>query len=820
MSGSLNLSGYKLTFDSEFADMKSSDFGLPGTPGIVWETNAFYDGAQPASGTWGTINTAVPGAAGSNMSITPQGLDMHITSSKVPYLDTNPSGVPGGFSQQYGYFEMTAKLPTGTGFDSAFWLLPNSGPWPPEIDIEESQGTFPNFVSLTNHGGDASTPAQFQYYWNMPDLSAAFHTYGLMWTPTTLTWYIDGQPMFSAPTAGNENLPMNVIVSAYAQQSEDVVAGTSADYIVKDVHVYSNDPNAKEIAGQAGYQDHDGSQSLGGTTTGGTTSGGGTTPPPPAPSPSPVTVGTGSDSLVLSVSEDAYQGDAQFTVSVDGKQVGGTFTAQASHSTGSDQTFTLNGDWSVGTHTVAVNFLNNDPELYDGTPATDRNLYVDAVKYDGANLNQSLSLMSSGAQSFTFSDTTPVPSATSPPPPPTAPAPVNAGTGSDSLVLKISEDAYQGDAQFTVTVDGKQIGGTFTAQAAHASGMDQLFTLNGDWDVGQHTVAVDFLNDAYAGTPATDRNLYVDAISYDGKDTGQSAAMFSQGVQNFTFSDTTPLAPPPAAPAPIPFAVPGAGAFTDATGNVWTIRASDDWVLENGAQTNEGGGTGAIQYANGTVYAQDAASGTWYDWVNNAQWVQATTQPPANTTAGASPTTLTLTPTQTAAVTISESNLDVVATAGAHTVTVNGTGNVVTLAGGTETISALLGHNTITTGSGNDKITFAGSGNKIDAGTGANTLADQGSGNTIVMASIGSKDTISGKMLSNGDKLDFTNALKGTNWDGLATDLDGYLKVSSDGAGGSLVKMSSTMGGSMSTIADLQGVGRISLSTLLIHSLT
>ena len=54
--------------------------------------------------------------------------------------------------------------------------------------------------------------------------------------------------------------------------------------------------------------------------------------------------------------------------------------------------------------------------------------------------------------------------------PPFSPAPVTTGTGSDTLVLSISEDAYHGDAQFTVSVDGKQLGGTFTTTASRAAG--------------------------------------------------------------------------------------------------------------------------------------------------------------------------------------------------------------------------------------------------------------------------------------------------------------------------------------------------------------
>ncbi len=77
-------------------------------------------------------------------------------------------------------------------------------------------------------------------------------------------------------------------------------------------------------------------------------------PNPAAPPPAPATVvtGTGSDTLVLSISEDAYangdgtsdaNGDAAFTVSVDGKQLAGTFYATASHSAGASQNFTLQG---------------------------------------------------------------------------------------------------------------------------------------------------------------------------------------------------------------------------------------------------------------------------------------------------------------------------------------------------------------------------------------------------------------------------------------------------------------------------------------------
>ena len=229
---------------------------------------------------------------------------------------------------------------------------------------------------------------------------------------------------------------------------------------------------------------------------------------------------------MLGISEDAYKGDAQFTVSVDGKQLAGTFVATASHATGASQSFTFNGDWAPGAHAVAVHFLN---DAYGGTAATDRNLYVNAVTYDGKATGQSAAIMGQAVpKSFSVTDTTAIPAAA-------------IGSGADTLVIGVSEDAYQGNAQFTVSVDGKQLGGTFTATASHAAAANQNFTFKGDFGTGAHAVAVNFLNDAWGGTAATDRNLYVNGITYNGAATGQSATLGVTGPQAFSVTGgTTP----------------------------------------------------------------------------------------------------------------------------------------------------------------------------------------------------------------------------------------------------------------------------------------
>ncbi len=149
----------------------------------------------------------------------------------------------------------------------------------------------------------------------------------------------------------------------------------------------------------------------------------------------------------------------------------------------------------------------------------------------------------------------PLADGSSPPSPseeqPAAPAvTLSAGSGPDALVLKLSQDAYRGDAQYTASVDGQQVGGVFTASSRHGSGGSDTLTLRGDWGPGAHQVSITFLNDAWDGTPDTDRNLHVDGIAYNGAAIGDGEAdLMSAGTATFAFTDMGGTDPAPSAPA-------------------------------------------------------------------------------------------------------------------------------------------------------------------------------------------------------------------------------------------------------------------------------
>jgi glucose/arabinose dehydrogenase len=235
--------------------------------------------------------------------------------------------------------------------------------------------------------------------------------------------------------------------------------------------------------------------------------------------PALLEIGSGTDSLVLQLSQDAYKADAQYTVTVDGQSYG-RFSASAWHSDGLDDTLTVHGNWGAGAHTVSVNFLN---DAYD--TSGDRNLHVDGVSYNGlAQAGGSAALMSAGPMAFGFTDLGAPP-----------PKVLSLGGPSDVLVLKISQDSYLGDAQYTVSLDGVQQGGVQTASAWHSQGQDDVVTLAGNFAAGPHRLEVLFLNDKYDGTPETDRNLYVDGVSHNGVDLAGSVVAVYSGAHAFDF---------------------------------------------------------------------------------------------------------------------------------------------------------------------------------------------------------------------------------------------------------------------------------------------
>lgn len=104
---------------------------------------------------------------------------------------------------QYGYFEMRARLPEGRGIWPAFWLLAEHYNALPdddkgEVDIMEYVGYEKNKIIHALHAG-ASGSKNYAFastYKKVRRLQDEFHTFGLLWTPKKLSYYIDGRKTF------------------------------------------------------------------------------------------------------------------------------------------------------------------------------------------------------------------------------------------------------------------------------------------------------------------------------------------------------------------------------------------------------------------------------------------------------------------------------------------------------------------------------------------------------------------------------------------------------------------------------------------------
>lgn len=97
----------------------------------------------------------------------------------------------------FGFYEVRAKLPCGRGGWPAIWLLPATGNWPDEgeIDLMEMVGWDPNIIHATLHTGAFNhlRGTQRGAETRVATSCTAFHRYQLDWQPHVITIGVDGR---------------------------------------------------------------------------------------------------------------------------------------------------------------------------------------------------------------------------------------------------------------------------------------------------------------------------------------------------------------------------------------------------------------------------------------------------------------------------------------------------------------------------------------------------------------------------------------------------------------------------------------------------
>ena len=121
----------------------------------------------------------------------------------------------GWFSQKYGYFEIRARIPVGTGVWPAFWMLSDNGGWPPEIDVMEGRGQRPGDLVQTTHWRIPTTQKieSCGFDFLLADAALAFHNYGILLLPDRLIYFIDHKPVSDIKVPVGFDDPMYMIVN-------------------------------------------------------------------------------------------------------------------------------------------------------------------------------------------------------------------------------------------------------------------------------------------------------------------------------------------------------------------------------------------------------------------------------------------------------------------------------------------------------------------------------------------------------------------------------------------------------------------------------
>jgi hypothetical protein len=174
-----NLPGWHLTY--------SQDFNGPSLP-PGWGAYTGEPGGDP-EGYWDPANVSVSGGE----------LHFRTTANDDPN-EAGASSTGGaafyGNPQTYGMYLVRLKgdYEPSLNISDIALLWPNGNNiWPPEIDFFEDSGSDRSDYSANLHAGPDGDDCCIVRQYNK-GVGTQWHTYGIEWTPTTITYTIDGKP--------------------------------------------------------------------------------------------------------------------------------------------------------------------------------------------------------------------------------------------------------------------------------------------------------------------------------------------------------------------------------------------------------------------------------------------------------------------------------------------------------------------------------------------------------------------------------------------------------------------------------------------------
>jgi beta-glucanase (GH16 family) len=606
------------------------------TPTFDGEFNSFVSSPDGSTGLWKTT------MANGNRTLGSNGEEEYYSDSSVgvnPFsvnngvLDitaapgSNPLGLPynsgvittqGSFNQLYGYFEIDAEMPAGQGLWPAFWLLPESGAWPPELDVFEVLGNAPSTLYFSTHSSVQATQGTTL---NVANVSSGFNLYGVMWGPQTVDLYINNVEVASMPTPADMDVPMymlaNLAVGGYWPGDPNSTTPFPATMQIAYVKAFA-------YPGTTGGTVYDTlpSQNIGAAAVA-----------PVLTTPATLQVQTGVATTVAGVSVAA-------------NWPGGDFTVTVSDSEGLLQTSATTDVFTSGEGTTSITLIGNLVPInaalatltYQGQSAGSENLWISATDPQG---QQSLT-------SLVVTDGAGTPPVT---PPPVTPPPVTTPTGTTPVVNTpgtFTLAAGTNEALSGVSVTDSQMSSDPTVVISDSTGLLHTTATSGVTEQGEGTTSLTLVGSLtaidtelatltyQAGASAGTDWLWVSG------DTGTGGQVLSHTVVTVTAAATVPVSPagsPPVLQTPatvsvvagVSQALSGVNVTDSQTSGVLSVVLSDGTGLlkttatsgvtelgENSTSLTLTGSVAALNTELASLTYKGSAAGA--DWL----WVSAT----------------------------------------------------------------------------------------------------------------------------------------------------------------------------------------------------
>jgi beta-glucanase (GH16 family) len=257
----LDLTNYKMVWNDEFEYSSVNDiFDSPNpkwTPNAPWTncfssngvTYGYYSREDMSLSNGNIILKSKPHTARSCGGAT---VTQSVSELWSTYDEDYPDALTGAKGFNYGIFEIKAKLPDIDGDYSAFWLW--NGYWQSggnedshlscreelpgwEIDVFEAKknnGKFDYFSTIQPNGNAVPSCTGCSVWYNFANSnpSNTFHTYTLAWTPTAITWFIDGVEI-RTQTTGLVPFKLNLILGVFNWNNN-----SGGDFVIDYVRLY------------------------------------------------------------------------------------------------------------------------------------------------------------------------------------------------------------------------------------------------------------------------------------------------------------------------------------------------------------------------------------------------------------------------------------------------------------------------------------------------------------------------------------------------------------------------------------------------------